>query len=358
MTKAYTLLASVVFSMLLCGNAFAMDPVRLFERKDISKVPSEPPAPMKRGEFTFQGLTKSYSLFSPPKTATSGSRPLVVFLHGCTQDAEEFAAVTKMNELAIRENFFVLYPEQDAATNPIRCWSWFDPANQDFKVEGQTIASERAWIVALTESIANEINAAHGQIFVAGLSAGAAMAANVASCHPDLFAGAGFVAGIAYGAAGSTLEAMKAMKLGTDVLSSESAARAFECTQNKVGSTIPVIVVQGKKDLTVNPRNARQIIRHFAAFNDLRDDGQANDSFDFLFVKKKVTLGRRSSHGYTTEKLASHQGVPAELVTINGLGHAWSGGAKDHKYSSPKNPQTSEILWKFFSSLVPAPALP
>ena len=206
--------------------------------------------------------------------------------------------------------------------------------------------------------MATEINAAHGQIFIAGLSAGAAMAANVASCHPDLFAGAGFVAGVAYGAAGSTLEAIKAMKLGSDVLPSESAARAFECAQNKTGSTVPVIVVQGKKDLVVIPRNARQIIHHFAAFNDLRDDGLANDSFEFLFVQKKVSLARRSSRGYTTEKMASHQGVRAELVTINGLDHAWSGGAKGHKYSSPKNPQTSEILWKFFSSLVPAPALP
>lgn len=70
---------------------------------------------------------RDYRLYVPPQ-AGRGARPLVVMLHGCTQDPDDFAAATRMNDAARAQGCYVLYPAQAQQANPQRCWNWFSTA--------------------------------------------------------------------------------------------------------------------------------------------------------------------------------------------------------------------------------------
>jgi poly(hydroxyalkanoate) depolymerase family esterase len=320
-----------------------------FSDFNISTKPSAPPAPMKKARFTHEGLTRSYSVFTPPSTQ-SGPRPLVVLLHGCLQDSEEFAAITKMNQLAIRENFFVVYPEQSEDANPLRCWSWFDPDNQS-RAEG---ASERAWLAALVESIAGQPRVDRTRVYIAGLSAGAAMAVNMLSCHPDLFTAGAIHAGVAFGGATNASQSTRVMKHGSPLTAQASAEKALQCVDAKIGPPLPIFVLQGEKDKVVERDNAMQVLHHFEALNDLRDDGKPNGSFMWKLsaVKRKKKKSRRkASYPLLMENFRSRADVPARLLWIKKLGHAWSGGAKGHDFSDPNGPSASDLMWDFFAEI-------
>ncbi len=343
----------ILFTLILTIASLCANQALAFDRADILKAPSAPPSPMIRGEFSYKGMNKSYLLFSPPQTAAARNRPLLVLLHGCLQNAEEFATLTRINELAIRENFFVVLPEQDGHVNAMGCWSWFEPINQnsqqDFKLDSQSHASERDWIAALADSLVEKTQANPEAVFVAGLSAGGAMAVNLASCYPDTFAGVGVFSGVSFAAAGSVLEATKAMKLGSDITPQQSAERAFQCAKGKFGRPVHAFVFHGKNDRIVNAKNARQILDHFVAFNDLRDDGVANKSAKYDLRERRKVKGSRKSRGYTLERYATENNAQAELVVVSRLGHVWSGGAEGSEFSSPKKPRASELLWNFMS---------
>lgn len=136
---------------------------------NFSRTPSTPPAEMTRAEYSHDGIKRTYALFSPPSTGSSpGPRPLLVLLHGCGQDAESFARATRMNEVAVRENAYVLYPEQSADANPARCWSWFNNENQ----LTENGADERNWLSALTQSLARSLGTDQSRTFIAVLSIG------------------------------------------------------------------------------------------------------------------------------------------------------------------------------------------
>jgi poly(hydroxyalkanoate) depolymerase family esterase len=344
---------SRVFAIIIVALCFfQIEKGYAFERADILKVPTSPPSPMLHGEFTHQGLTKGYMLFSPPQTGAAKKRPLLVMLHGCLQNAEDFAALTKINELAIRENFFVVFPEQDTSANAMSCWSWFEPINQDPTLAQNTKVSERDWIAALTQSLSEKIEANQDAVFVAGLSAGGAMAVNLASCYPETFAGVAVFSGISFAAAGSVLEATKVMKLGSDVSAHDSANRAFHCAQAKTGKAMHAFVFHGKADLTVSSKNARQVLNHFIAFNDLRDDGLMNSSAKFDLKERRKIKASRKTRGYISERYATENQTQAELVVVNHLGHVWSGGAEGSDFSSTKKPEASEMLWNFISRVM------
>lgn len=323
---------------------------RVGQRVDISRVPSAPPAPMTRAEFSHEGITRSYSLFSPPRTSSSpGPRPLLVLLHGCGQDAETFANATRMNELAIRENAFVLYPEQSPQVNAFRCWSWYQPSNQ-MRDAG---ASEREWMAALVQSVATALGADRSKVFIAGLSAGAAMAVNMLSCHPELFAAAGVFAGIPFAAANDSSTGLRAMKNGSTLPPGDSAAKAFACGGQKLGRPVSVFIAHGEADKVVDKTNARQILKHFEAFNDLRDDGIANGSFVFQARGVKSTKARKGTYAHMLKAFSSKspESAGARLLKVKKLGHSWSGGNGQQPFTDSKGPSASDFMWDFFSSL-------
>ncbi len=342
-------------AVLAAMNAFSAPPAeaarggRSLSSVDISRVPSAPPAPMSHAEFSHGGVKRPYALFMPPRTSSvPGPRPLLVLLHGCDQDAETFAKATRMNELAIRENAFALYPEQPAGANPRKCWNWSDPVNQ----ERDGGAGERAWIAALIDSVAGALKADRARIFIVGFSAGGAMAVNMLSCHPDLFAAAGVFAGAPFAAAATPEESRKTMRSGTSVAPRDSAAKAFACAGGRTGKPLPIFVAHGDADGVIDKTNARQILKHFEALNDLHDDGKANGSFAYSTMGTKTSKARRGARAHSLEALLGpERSAAARLLRVKKLGHAWSGGDPSVPHSDGKGPAASDLMWDFFSSL-------
>lgn len=231
--------------------------------------------------------TRDYALFTPSRPAP---RPaLVIMLHGCTQDAADFAVGTRMNEHAERCGFLVLYPEQSRAANQNGCWNWFEPSHQR--------GGEAAIITDLAAHVTRE--AGGGDIFLAGLSAGGAMAACVAAAEPSRFAGLMVHSGLAAGAASGLPGALQAMQRGAE--------------GTATGSGLPTLIVHGDADRTVSPANAEalaaQATRGAAMTVQTREAGTAGG-------RRYVRLTERGQDGQ----------LLCEALTVAGGGHGWFGG--------------------------------
>ena len=159
------------------------------------------------GAHTYGSLTRHYKLFVPPG-AIGRSLPLVVMLHGCTQNPDDFAAGTGMNALAREQGFYVLYPAQAQDANPSRCWNWFKHNHQTRE------RGEAAVIATMTHAVIEARGIDRGRVYIAGLSAGGAMASLVAAAYPETFAAVGVHSGLPPGAARSLPEGLAAMRAG------------------------------------------------------------------------------------------------------------------------------------------------
>jgi poly(hydroxyalkanoate) depolymerase family esterase len=236
--------------------------------------------------------------------------PLVVMLHGCTQTAADFAAGTRMNELAERHTFLVAYPEQAAKANGRRCWNWFLPAHQ------RRDAGEPSLLAGITQQVMATHQVEAGRVFVAGLSAGGAMAAVLAATYPDLYAAAGVHSGLLHRAAHDVPSAYAAMRQGPP-----AETRAPE-------AGIPLIVFQGGRDSTVAPANAAALLRPWSA---------------------TATPETSTGPGWTRRVWRDGDGrVVAEGWSVDNLGHAWSGGSPEGSFTDPAGPDASAELVRFF----------
>jgi poly(hydroxyalkanoate) depolymerase family esterase len=264
---------------------------------------------------TYEGRhgARSYRLYLPASGVGPGSA-LVVLLHGCTQDAEDFAIGTRMNAIAEARGWAVAYPEQDAAANPSRCWNWFAPEHQ------RRDAGEPALIAGIARRVRDEHGLDPGRVFVAGLSAGGAMAAVLAAAYPDVFAAAGVHSGLAPGSARDLPSALAAMRQG----GAPGPAPA--------GTPPPLIVFHGDRDTTVHPRNADAIARQWAA-------GAG--------ATAPVVLSRDADATRTLYRDASG-GLRVERWTVHGAGHAWSGGDRNGSYTNAGGPDASAEMARFF----------
>ena len=251
-----------------------------------------------------------------PANVLQQSPPLVVMLHGCTQDADDFAAGTRMNELAEMHGFLVAYPEQTRAANPSRCWNWFKAAEQTRD------RGEPSLIADATRTIIAEYGICENQVYVAGLSAGGAAAAILGCTYPDLYAGVGVHSGLACGAASDMQSAFAAMR---------GSSRAVANTDR----FIPTIVFHGTKDSTVSPINAEAVSRQAAGrgtSDSLVEYGRCADGTSY------TRTTRRDSKGRTI----------GETWLIEGAGHAWSGGSPLGSYATNKGPDASREMLRFF----------
>jgi poly(hydroxyalkanoate) depolymerase family esterase len=266
------------------------------------------------GALTAASRTGRYKLYIPPNSE-GRSLPLVVLLHGCTQDPDDFAAGTGMNERAREQGFFVLYPAQSQEANASRCWNWFKHNHQ------RRDAGEPALIAEMTRAVIAQFDIDQQRVFIAGLSAGGAMAAVVADAYPDLFAAVGIHSGLPRGAAGNLQQALTAMK-------SPKAALA------KSESRVPTIVFHGDEDRTVHPANGEQAIAVIV-------DHDAKPRIE----QGKAPGGRR----YTRSIHFDPAGVArAELWMVHGAGHAWSGGRAAGSYTDASGPDATGEMLRFF----------
>jgi poly(hydroxyalkanoate) depolymerase family esterase len=264
--------------------------------------------------------------------------PLVVMLHGCTQGPDTFAESTRINGIAEKASFLVLYPEQKLSANPARCWNWFVPDNQ-------ARSGEPAEIVAMVEEVARRHSVDRKRVYVAGLSAGASMSAILAACYPDVFAAAAIHAGTMYKSASNFAAAQKVMVTAKAPDPDALGTEAWTCG-GKRQTTTPVMVWQGQGDNVVNRQNADHVVQQFAKLNDWADDGQDNRSVP----QKPVGQNGQVAGGYSyTVTRYEHRGRPLiEYYQVEKMGHAWSGGKDDLLFSDAKGPNASQLMWEFF----------
>ena len=279
------------------------------------------------GSHTHAALTRRYKLYVPTgSTGTAGQqRPLVVMLHGCTQNPDDFAVGTGMNERARAQGFCVLYPEQSQDANPQRCWNWFKHNHQ------RRGSGEPALIASLTQAIMKEHVIDPRRVFIAGLSAGGAMAAIVADAYPEIFAAVGVHSGLPNGAASNVAEAMALMNSGHS-----GNGKLPTQTPQQTQRLVPTIVFHGDQDRTVHPRNGEQVI--------------ASALGSHAAASPRVAQGV-SAHGrrYTSATHHTDTGkVLAEHWLVHGAGHAWSGGHARGSYTDAKGPDATAEMLRFF----------
>ncbi|PTM59783.1 extracellular catalytic domain type 1 short-chain-length polyhydroxyalkanoate depolymerase [Desmospora activa] len=292
---------------------------------------------------TFESRTapdgRQYKLYVPNGYTPGTPVPLVVMLHGCTQDPDQFAAGTQMNQVAERENFLVAYPTQPSSANLNKCWNWFETRHQ---ARG---GGEPASIVGVVNHIKGSYTVDGSRVHVAGLSAGGAMSVILGATYPDVFTSIGVGAGLEYQAATSVTGAYMAMNYGgpDPVKQGEAAYRAM----GSYARVVPVIVFHGTADYTVRPINGDQVISQWARTNDMAADGNGIDD------KPDTTQPGAVPNGRTYTKYLYQNGagnVVMEKVIVDGMGHAWSGGSTAGSYTDPQGPDASGMMWQFFQS--------
>ena len=266
---------------------------------------------------------------------------VVCMLHGCTQDPAAFAAATSMNDAADRHRFVVVYPGQDRGRNPQGCWSWFLPQHQ------QRGTGEPEVIATIVRELIDRdprCSIDPGRVFVAGFSAGAAMAVILATCYPDVFAAVAVHSGVAYRSASNLVSAFEAM-----ARPGKGDAQAAHAATGKHTRPIPSIVLHGSADRTVAPANAIEVLRQSMSANHLAaPETCAHD------IARPTTTSRRAhskgEHPYTQSRWTDANGaLMHELIEVEGLAHAWSGGAPNGSYTDPKGPSATDAIWTFFS---------
>ena len=284
------------------------------------------PAPRRKASFTqhqfkFEGDTYPYRLYVPSATNASDNThmPLVVLLHGCKQDALDFSNGTAMNALAEEHQVMVLYPEQITRANAMRCWNWFEPGHQ------QADRGEPGMIATLTQKIVQQHSADPQRVYIAGLSAGGAMAAVMAGLHPEIFAAVGVHSGLAAGAARDVMSAFSAMRSGA---------------KGRSPSALPTIIFHGTADRTVHPDNSDHITD--AAYAGLSAAG-------LKLVKTQTPMTHNSDQKIERIVYSTADGKPyIENWQIDDGAHAWSGGDAAGSYTDPEGPSASAAMLAFF----------
>lgn len=253
--------------------------------------------------YTNRAGTRAYKTYLPARYRGQ-SLPLVVMLHGCRQTPDDFAAGTRMNRLADELGFIVVYPAQGRAANLSRCWNWFWPRNQ------QRDDGEPSLIAGITRQVIARYNVDARRVYVAGLSAGGAMAAVMGATYPELYAAVGVHSGLPYASArdaASALAAMQGRRTGVAPL-----------------PQVPTIVFHGDRDTTVHPRNG-----------------------EYGIAGLRPQTGEAGGRAFTR---TVHRGRPSlEHWLVHGAGHAWFGGSAEGSYTDPAGPDATKEMLRFFA---------
>lgn len=265
--------------------------------------------------FSNAAGARCYKLYVP-STHQGDPLSLVVMLHGCTQDPDDFALGTRMNELAEEHGLLVAYPAQPQTANMSKCWNWFNAGEQNRD------SGEPSLIAGITREIIQNHAVRSDCVYVAGLSAGGAAASIMGATYPDLYAAVGVHSGLACGAAKDVPSAFAAMKHGS--------------RGREGGAAVPTIVFHGDRDTTVHPQNGDNVIAQ----------SKARGRYDTT-----VNCGEVGGISYTRTVHADAEGrAMLEHWLLHRAGHAWSGGSEAGSYTDPRGPDASREMLRFFRS--------
>ncbi|MGS0892158.1 extracellular catalytic domain type 1 short-chain-length polyhydroxyalkanoate depolymerase [Burkholderia stagnalis] len=269
----------------------------------------------------------SYTLYKPRGAPRHGA--LVVMLHGCKQTAESFALGTRIDRAANRFGFSVLLPEQSKSRHPHRCWNWFDPPEPAAGSDADAIAS-------LIREIVRQHAIDPARVYIAGLSAGAGLAAQLALHEPTLFAAVALHSGAVSAAARSSLDALKVMQYGSRVDPVQLVDAAIS-VRDYPG--MPVLILHGELDGIVAKINAEQAALQWLRVNRFIDaQGEP--------VSGTCTVSERDDRRVVDYRRGGRCIV--RICIVRGLGHAWSGGDARVPFHAAKGPDATAMLWSFF----------
>jgi len=281
---------------------------------------------------------REYLLYLPRGMERRPRPPLVVWIHGCRQDPEEFAAGTRIARYADERGFVVLLPRQNRLANPERCWNWFDRRTARGLGEAAIVAAQAAEVV-------EKLNVERKRVYLAGLSSGGALAAALALHAPRLFRAVAIHSGLPCGVATDAADAVRVMGAGPKGGAEEAALQARAAMHGQV--RVPALILHGAEDKTVAPVNALYLVRQFLLFN----------GFDPAALPKGAALPRPGMLPFSWRSGERPDGdyyvgrrLAARLVTIPGLGHAWSGGDPTHAYFDGEHAEATRLVCDFFAA--------
>jgi poly(hydroxyalkanoate) depolymerase family esterase len=310
----------------------------------------------REGEYRSEHGERRYRTYTPaPGDGDPVARPLVVMLHGCTQDADDFARGTRANAAAERAGALLLYPEQAPSAHPQSCWNWFDPAHQTRD------RGEPALLAGMTRHVARELNADPERIFVAGISAGGSMAQILAATYPDLYRSLAVHSSPPFQSARDVATALAVLQHGVpdparlpDLLLAAMADRT---------RPMPILVIHGYDDPIVRRVNGEHVLRQWGGLasrlgettspTEARADGDAPASGCPELPGLTVHREEATGPGGTTPApflrcVYGGEGVRLEYWLVPGLGHAWAGGSPAGTYTDPQGPDATSRIFEFF----------
>jgi poly(hydroxyalkanoate) depolymerase family esterase len=276
---------------------------------------------------------RDYKLYIPEDCAAQpgAQTPLIVMLHGCTQSPDDFAVGTRMNQIADKHGFLVAYPAQAARANGSKCWNWFVPNDQ------RRGHGEPSLIAGITREVMSTYRIDPAQVFVAGLSAGGAMAVVLGETYPELYAAVGVHSGLPFGAAHDVPSAFQVMADARARSSTQLEPLPSSAQRSHTGT--PTIIFHGDADSTVAMENGLAI---------------AADAVHTLAVGRETnavtrTGWSRSGQSYTQIAHVDTKGRPlVETWILHRAGHAWSGGSDAGSFTQPEGVDASEEMVRFF----------
>jgi poly(hydroxyalkanoate) depolymerase family esterase len=286
------------------------------------------------GNYTSSAGTRAYRGYVPSSYKAGTAMPLVVVLHGCTQSADIMRQLTRFDQLAEAKGFIAVFPEQPQSANQQSCWNFFQDAHT------HRGSGEPAMIAGITGWVQQHYSVDAKRTYVAGLSAGGAMASVMGATYPDVFAAIGVGSGCEYGATAACA--------GYQSTDPAKAAQSAYSAMGSFARVMPVIAFQGDKDTTVPPVNADQLVEQWSRTADLADNGQSDGSIGNAAAK--TTEGQvPGGHSYTIRYYNDARGNPlVEYWTVHGMSHAWSGGCSCQKYADPQGPDETSAMYAFF----------
>ncbi len=263
------------------------------------------------------------ALYVPGGYTDQRGWPLLLMLHGCTQDAGDFARGTRMNELAEHYGMIVAYPEQSEKANRKRCWNWFDSANQ------RRDSGELAELMQITARLLSDYAIDSSRIYVAGISAGACLAVALAASYPEVFAAVGSVAGLEYRAASNVITGLAVMRM-----------RRRRRPPVALAQTVPLLLFHGTGDDVVQPLNSERLVQQWVGERQvqLREDNG-------LALPPEWRGQRRVQRN--SYYLGDNQ-LLAQRYLVEGMPHAWPGGSPAGSFTDPQGPDASAIMVDFF----------
>jgi poly(hydroxyalkanoate) depolymerase family esterase len=299
--------------------------------EDVGEAGVEADAQVTLERRTYSGSEglRDYLLLRPGGEAL----PLVVVLHGCNQTAEGFAELTGFRELALAESFVALFPEQSGAANPWYCWNWFLDEHQ------RRESGEAAVVAAMVDEVIGEGGVDTSRVYAVGLSAGGALAVVLGTVFADKFAAVGSVEGCPF--------------KGTPCINAPSSltgdqlATLAHTAMGQHARALPVFVVQGDADTTVSPPNGDLLVEQWLGVADLVDNGLLDQSVS----RDPLSVDSAAAGGKSYDILTYGDGVGTVVLrwTVQGLGHAWPGGAAGMAFSDPAGPSAAQGAWAFLS---------